>query len=82
MNLTLIKRGAFTMNVSRNIAVAIVNDETDHLDDQDKRCLEYLYERIGPHYTIILKSDETEFHQCDITGLYDNCVQMNVEEIS
>ena len=71
--------------VSREIAVAIINDDCSGLDVNDELAIDKWLEDYGtewiaisPSYEKALRNGEepTRFTQCDITGLGSDCIDI------
>ena len=74
----------YIFNIASHYASAIVNDDYTGLDDAEerdlKRFLDHLQREYGTSY-LELRDYETEgdFNRDDITNLWGNCLQFNLE---
>ena len=70
----------YTLNISEHLMSALINGDDSGLESDDLKALDEAIEFYGPKFHVICPSDfEASFMECDITGMYSNCIECDVE---
>lgn len=67
----------FNFTISCDLAVAIINDDFTGVTDDDERAIEEWYKKQNIGWINMVDEPEVlHFTQCDITGLWSDCVDV------
>jgi hypothetical protein len=68
----------YTFNIGSHYLSAIINGDYSGLNDQDEADLDRFMDTLpvkNGHFDLINYDGETFFSECDVSGLFDDCIE-------
>jgi hypothetical protein len=69
----------YTFNIGSHFLSAIINGDYSGLSDQEETALNRFMDNLpvkNGHFDLV--EDEGNFSQCEVSGLYDDCVEVRL----
>ena len=68
------------MSIGQSLVCAMINADESGLNDDDIKAIDEAIESYGPYFDVVCPSDfDTDFRRCDLTGLWSDCLTVEVE---